>query len=305
MLIGLLVCVMQVIHAIAYSSKKVDVMYLDDSQHFYHCLANDRSSNHSWRVFFDGAVPKPYPSDSALLNSCSSISTSDVLQRREELAHSMSGVPADVLSSQEDETSVKRLYAMLADATRKVWVFSEPMQRIVEYETEYVRMMRGHRLVIGIQARGGDKLEEQGHYAGLLKGGSLAAHTGAFRSVKDLYQERLHDSICILVGDDMNVAEQMARVATAAFGCLVINRVLPMPESQAHQESKFNSLPIRQRCFSTFRVIADVEVLANAEIFMGLRDSNVASMVAVVRRFVYKRDKSSEFDLSGTELKVY
>ena len=296
---------MQVIHAVAYSTKKSDYLYLDDSRHSYHCTANDGASSHSWGIFFNGSEPKPFPSDPALLVSCSKLSTSDVLQKREELAHSALAVSPAELSGHEDDSDVKHLYMMLADATRKVWVFTEPMQQIIDYETEYIRIMRGHRLVIGIQARGGDKLEEQLHYASLLKGDSLAAHMGAFQSVKEQYHDRLSSSICILVGDDMNVAEQMTKVATAAFGCMVINRVLPMPETEAHQESHFNSLPVRQRCYSTFRVLADVEVLANTDIFIGMRNSNVASMVAAIRRFIYGKEKASEFELSGTEMVLF
>ena len=215
------------------------------------------------------------------------------------------GVDPDDLSTREDAAPVKELCAKLADATRRVWVLSGVMQSIVKYETAYVDIMKEHRLVIGIQARGGDKLQEQKGYAAQLVA-LLAGGPSAFATVKeDVGEERLAGSLCIVVGDDMALAEKMAKVAADALGCLIINRAIPGPERTAHDAGPFNAYTLAHRYYAAQRIVTDVEVLAAADNFVGARLSNVASLVAGLRRFGYNKSKVSEYDLFGSVLKPF
>ena len=247
----------------------------------------------------------PYPEEKEVLDPCTIVTTQDMFRRRLALSRKAMGVDPDDLSTREDAAPVKRLYAKLADATRRVWVLSDFMQRVVKYETAYMSIMKEHRLVIGIQARGGDKLQEQKGYATQLAA-LLAGGPSAFAAVKkDMGEERLAGSLCIVVGDDMTVAKKMAKVAADALGCLIVNRAIPGPERSAHDADAFNASPLAHRCYAAQRIITDVEVLAAADIFVGARLSNVASLVAGLRRFVYNKSKASEYDLYGSVLKPY
>ena len=180
---------------------------------------------------------------------------------------------------------------------------------------------------------GGDKLQEQKGYATQLAA-LLAGGPSAFAAVrKDLGEETLAGSLCIVVVDDVAVAERMAKVAADALGCLIMNRAVPGPERSAHDVEALNASLLAHRSYAAQRIIADVEVLAAADIirlltaiyvpgtsgsaktvtltaagrpgtstsrgrapdvphgsqtkFVGARLSNVASLVAGLRRFVY------------------
>ena len=303
---------LQVMLASAFNTHEHETLYIDDSKHFYHCPSADGApSNHSWDLFFNGTVPRPYPQDPAALAACTTFSVGDLLTLKGQLTRQALGIKADerassgLVSKHEDESSVKELYNKLAEATRRVWVFSEPMQRVIDYETEFVRTMKGYRLVIGIQARGGDKFLEMHGYASRLTGTVLAGNGTVFQVIRRNYAQHLQGSICIIVGDDLGLSLNLTQVATEAFGCMVINRVLPMPNTSAHHYATFNESPIQHRCYSAQRVLADVEVLANADVFVGVRQSNVASLVASVRRFVYHKDKATEYDISGSVLRPF
>ena len=292
---------MQVIHTVAFNTADTETLFFDDSHHFYHCS----NTNHSWPVFFNGAVPVPYPEEEQVLETCTTVTTDDMFRKRLIVSRKAMGVDPDDLSTREDAAPVKELYMKLADATRRVWVLSDVMQSIVKYETAYVHIMKEHRLVIGIQARGGDKLQEQKGYATQLAA-LLAGGPSAFAAVRrDLGEEKLAGSLCIVVGDDVAVAESMAKVAADALGCLIMNRAIPGPERSAHDAEAFNASPLAHRCYAAQRIIADVEVLAAADIFVGARLSNVASLVAGLRRFVYNKSKATEYDLYGSVLKPF
>ena len=73
-------------------------------------------------------------------------------------------------------------------------------------------------------SRGGDKLQEQEGYAAQLQAVALlAGGPSAFAPVrKELGEEKLAGSLCILVGDDVMVAKKMALVAADALGCHII-----------------------------------------------------------------------------------
>ena len=159
--------------------------------------------------------------------------------------------------------------------------------------------------MIGIQARGGDKLQEMRGYARNLTGMVLAGNGTVIELVRSKYAQRLQGSICIIVGDDLGLLQKLARVAAEAFGCMVINRVLPMPDTSAHDYAAFGLSPLQHRCYSAQRMLADVEVLANTDVFVGVRQSNVASLVASVRSFVYHKDKATEYDISGSVLRPF
>ena len=292
---------MQVIHTVAFNTGDNETLYFDDSHHFYHCS----NTNHSWPLFFNGSAPAPYPEEHQVLDPCTIVTTQDMFQRRLAVSRKAIGVDPDDLSTREDAAPVEELYKKLADATRRVWVLSDVMQSIVKYETAYVHIMKEHRLVIGIQARGGDKLQEQKGYA-IQLAALLAGGPSVFAAVKkDLGEEKLAGSLCIVVGDDVVVAEKMAKVAADALGCLIINRAIPGPERSAHDAEAFNASPLAHRCHAAQRIITDVEVLAAADIFVGARLSNVASLVAGLRRFVYNKSKVSEYDLYGSVLKPF
>ena len=303
---------LQVILTIAFNTHERETLYIDDSKHFYHCPSTDGApNNHSWDRFFNGTVPVPYPRDPAALGPCKTFSVGEALSLKGQLTRQALGINAGerassgLISYHEDESSVKELYHKLAEATKRVWVFSEPMQHVIDYETDFVHTMKDYRLVIGIQARGGDKFQEMHGYASHLTGTVLAGNGSVFEVIRRNYAQHLQGSICIMVGDDLGLSQKLAHVATEAFGCMVINRVLPMPNTSAHHYAIFNESPLQHRCYSAQRVLADVEVLANADVFVGVRQSNVASLVASVRRFVYHKDKATEYDISGSVLRPF
>ena len=133
--------------ALAFNTHERETLYIDDSKHFYHCPSRDGvPSNHSCDCFFNGTVPAPYPRDPGALASCNTYSVSDLLAVKSQLTRQALGISADerassgLISSHEDESSVKELYK-LAEATRRVWFFSEHMQHVIDYETEFVRIM--------------------------------------------------------------------------------------------------------------------------------------------------------------------
>ena len=304
--------VLQVILALAFNTHEHETLYIDDSKHFYPCPSADGApSNHSWDRFFNGAVPTPYPRDAAAIAPCETFSVSDLLKLKGRLTRQALGISPEkrassgLVSNHEDESSVEKLYYKLAEATRRVWVFSELMQRVIDYETEFVHIIKGYRLVIGIQARGGDKLQEMSGYASQLTGTVLAGNGTVFEVIRRNYARHLQGSVCIMVGDDLDLSHKLTQVATEMFGCMVINRVLPMPDTSAHNFATFNISPLQHRCYSAQRLLADVEVLANADVFVGVRQSNVASQVASVRRFVYHTDKAIEYEISGSVLRPF
>ncbi|EIE18059.1 hypothetical protein COCSUDRAFT_34622, partial [Coccomyxa subellipsoidea C-169] len=300
---GFMANVHNVILAVAFVARPGNILYFDDSEHSYHCPSDTGVENHSWDVFFNGSQPTRFPTSEHVLKNCSKVNTMELLQMREELAVQAGCSSADDLSFREGEPSVRLLYAKLADATEKVWKFSSKMQYIVDYEVESIRLMAGKQLTIGIQARGGDKMSEQGDWANKI---TSKGHSRAFDQVKKHLPPDVHGKVvCIIVGDDYNLANSLARLATATFDCLIINRVMPSPRSISHDQGIYNSSPLQERCHGTFRILADVEMLANTNFFVGYRNSNVATMVSLIRRFIYKKNKGSEFDFSESSLKPY
>ena len=149
-----------------------------------------------------------------------------------------------------------------------------------------IHVMKEHRLISGNQARGGDKLLEQKGYATQLAA-LLAGGPSAFDTVKkNLGERRLAGSLCIVVGDDVAVAKQMAKVAANALGCLTVNKGILGPERSAHDAKAFNTSPLAHRCYAAQEIMADFEVLAAADIFVGARLFNVFSLIAGLRTSV-------------------
>ena len=71
----------QVMLALAFNTHEHETLYIDDSKHFYHCPSADGApSNHSWDLFFNGTVPRPYPQDPAALVACNTFSVGDLLK---------------------------------------------------------------------------------------------------------------------------------------------------------------------------------------------------------------------------------
>ena len=68
----------QVIHTVALNTEHNETLYFDNSHHFYHCS----NTNHSWPLFFNGAVPVPHPEEKQVLETCTTVTTDDMFRRR-------------------------------------------------------------------------------------------------------------------------------------------------------------------------------------------------------------------------------
>ncbi|KAG2491843.1 hypothetical protein HYH03_009799 [Edaphochlamys debaryana] len=160
---------------------------------------------------------------------------------------------------------------------------------------------------VALHVRGGDKIAE---YAGRgartnsdhsLLGGMVALATR---------HPSARGRTCVVMGDDPVLAEVVIAHATRVLKCKAFHLRLP-PLQQAtpqanetnvtvgHEQRRFNSAPIEQRCNATRSFITDLNIMAAAPYFVGNTVSNVVSMAFWLRGCVHHHDLDTLFDGDG------
>ncbi len=87
---------------------------------------------------------------------------------------------------------------------------------------------------------------------------------------------------CVVVGDDHALVEETRALAQEALGCRLYAARLPFDRPRGHSQQDFNTSPLRSRCAAVHHLVADMELLAHTDYFVGARTCAVERRLHVV-----------------------
>ena len=73
---------------------------------------------------------------------------------------------------------------------------------------------------------------------------------------------------CVVVGDDHALMAETGALARKAIGCRLF-AARPFDRPSGHLQHDFNESPVRSRCAATHHLMADIELLAHTDFFVG------------------------------------
>ena len=76
------------------------------------------------------------------------------------------------------------------------------------------------------------------------------------------------DGTCVMVGDDHALVAETGALARKAIGCRLY-AARPFDRPSGHLQHDFNEAPVRSRCAATHHLMADIELLAHTDFFVG------------------------------------
>ncbi|CAL8463226.1 g2760 [Coccomyxa elongata] len=113
---------------------------------------------------------------------------------------------------------------------------------------------------------------------------------------------------CLLFGDEHRSLVEMERLAKEHIGCRVAHGSRYY-RAEGHHQQSFNMLPAQEKCRATKELITDLELMANADYFVGSSTSGVPGIVATLRLVMYKKSQITLADATyndmGAKLRRY
>ncbi|EIE21321.1 hypothetical protein COCSUDRAFT_56544 [Coccomyxa subellipsoidea C-169] len=113
---------------------------------------------------------------------------------------------------------------------------------------------------------------------------------------------------CLLFGDEHKALVEMERLVREHIGCRVAHGSRYY-RAEGHHQQSFNTQPIQEKCRATKELIADLELMANADYFVGSSTSGVPGVVAAMRLVLYKKSQVTMADVTyndmGSKLRRY
>ncbi|KAK9823276.1 hypothetical protein WJX72_001530 [[Myrmecia] bisecta] len=134
---------------------------------------------------------------------------------------------------------------------------------------------------VAFHVRGGDKFAEdqRGKRMSTRPEHLVASFRAQYPSVQG--------GTCMLIGDDHKLLDQTAALVRQHLHCTVLRRGIEA--GSKHEQAEFNGLPLEQRCAATHRLVVDLEVMAQAEYFVGSATSGMLFLVRSLRHAVYHK----------------
>ncbi|KAK9823388.1 hypothetical protein WJX72_002422 [[Myrmecia] bisecta] len=114
---------------------------------------------------------------------------------------------------------------------------------------------------IAFHVRGGDKFDED------QRGKRASTYPEHLVASFEAQHPTVQGGTCILIGDDHKLINQTQDLVRRHLKCKVMLRGIT--SGSRHEQVEFNRLPLEDRCAATQRLIVDLEIMAQAEYFVG------------------------------------
>ncbi|KAG2491845.1 hypothetical protein HYH03_009801 [Edaphochlamys debaryana] len=160
---------------------------------------------------------------------------------------------------------------------------------------------------VALHVRGGDKVTEYaGRGARTDSDHSLLAGMAALATRHPSARGRT----CVVMGDDPVLGQVVIAHAAKILKCKAfhlripsLNQTTPQASDTSstlgHEQDRFNSAPVEQRCAGARSFLTDLNIMAAAPYFVGNTVSNVVSMAFWLRGCVHHHDLDTLFDGDG------
>ncbi|CAL8469684.1 g9225 [Coccomyxa elongata] len=176
---------------------------------------------------------------------------------------------------------------------RKSWKLKASMQK--EVDAALAILNSYEKPTIAFHVRGGDKSTED-----QIMGRKTTKPEDLVNTFLDNYVN-VRGGTCVLIGDDQALVAETERLAQTHIGCRVV-RPSRYYRSKGHHQATFNSLPLHERCRETKQLIKDLEMMANADYFVGSSTSGIPTIIFTLRLSVYMKSQVTFADVSYDDM---
>lgn len=102
----------------------------------------------------------------------------------------------------------------------------------------------------------------------------------------------------LFAGDSHKRIDDTAAAAQKRIGCKVFKRK-KFYRKAGYSQEEFNQGTTEQRCSSTMHLLADMEIMARSDYFVGSFDSNLPHIIQTMRFALYLKDRRTFVDASA------
>ncbi|BDA44816.1 hypothetical protein COCOBI_06-2940 [Coccomyxa sp. Obi] len=176
-------------------------------------------------------------------------------------------------------------------ALRRIWHLQPDVQKEVDLALKDLRRLKGP--TIAFHVRGDDSSGDE----------ELLFDETPVNQSNDLLDTfvatfpEVKGGTCVFAGDSHKRIDDVAAAAQKRLGCKVFKRKKFYRKSGYSQED-FNRESSEQRCSSTMHLLADMEIMARSDYFIGSFDSNLPHIIQTMRFALYLKDRRTFVDAS-------
>ncbi|KAK9838524.1 hypothetical protein WJX81_005090 [Elliptochloris bilobata] len=176
-------------------------------------------------------------------------------------------------------------------ALAQVWRLQVPLQAEADKHLRHLADL--DQPTIGFHVRGGDKFHED-------RDGNRTSTTADdyVRAFQDNYPD-VRGGTCVVVGDDHALVAETGALARRALGCRLYAARLPFDRPDGHSQQEFNVASVRSRCAATHHLVADIELLAHTDYFVGTLNSGLPHLIDKLRYLLYSKHRRTFVDASS------
>ncbi|KAK9908258.1 hypothetical protein WJX75_004935 [Coccomyxa subellipsoidea] len=177
-------------------------------------------------------------------------------------------------------------------ALRRIWHLQSEAQREVDLALKDLRRLKGP--TVAFHVRGDDS---SGDEELLFDETPVNQENDLLDTFVKTYPD-VKGGTCVFAGDSHRRIDDMAAAAQKRIGCKVFKRKKFYRKSGYSQED-FNQGSSEQRCSSTMHLLADMEIMARSDYFIGSFESNLPHIIQTMRFALYLKDRRTFVDASA------